>query len=847
MEQPGPEATMNMMDMRFFFVLITFLTACNLIVPAQEYENVYLDTLSISVNELNSRYQPSRKRLADITHLILDITPRFEQKRLDGKAFLDIKPYNRPVNEVRLDAKGMEIGEVSIAVAGDYQPVDYSYNDLVLDIALDREYSPDEEFTLYIEYTAEPYRLEEKGIDLSSGRGLYFIDPWDKNPFKPTQIWSQGETESNSVWFPVIDAPNEHFTQEIRITVDPEYTTLSNGLLTASELNEDGSRTDTWKQGKPHGPHLVMIAVGRFHVRIHEREPVEVSYYTTEEYAADVVEIFGNTPEMIAYFSELLQYDYPWEKFAQIVVQDFTSGAMENTTAVVYYSRYYADRYDKLDYEFDGTIAHELIHQWFGNLVACESWAHLILNESLATYGEYLWYDHHYGRETADRQRNESLYSYLNEFLYKSEPIVNYYFDDAEELFDAHRYDKGSCVLHMLRNYLGDDFFFDGLAHYLNTFRFSSAEIHDLRQSMELVSGEDLNWFFDQWFMQAGHPIVDIEQTYNKAEKAVEVAIRQIQDIDQYTTFRFPLAIDLYFPDTVKRYRVWVDSRNQSIKLPSRVKPLLVNVDADKVMLWEKSEEKTRNEWIYQYNRAPLYVDRLEAVNGLRYRQNDRRVRDVYMQALEDPFWHIRQHTINSMEISLYEAGEGAVEKLQETALNDPSSAVRRSAIQVLSGFDLKIAADVCESLFRQDSSRTVRAMALSILYNYDPDTYFEEAARVEYSNNYYLNNEVARIFADRGDASNHEFFKRILWTMRPYYVAAIMDHYIAFLQRMDAAVILSAAEFLGGLATYEESSYLRTTAANALYDLMDYFSDADGADSEEKAGILTRALEGLE
>jgi len=541
-------------------------------------------------------------------------------------------------------------------------------------------------------------------------------------------MWTQGETNANSVWFPTVDAPNEQFTHEIYITVDERYTTLSNGLLINSEVNEDGTKTDYWKMDKPHGPHLVMVAAGMFEVTYDDWGPLKLSYYTAPEFSPSVKNVFGRTPDMMSYFSKEFGIDFPWEKYAQMVVYDYTSGAMENTTAVIYYDSYYADEFDLLDRNYDETIAHELAHHWFGDLVACESWAHLALNESFATYSEYLWYDHRYNREAADRLLHENMYSYLNEFLYKSEPIVNYYYDDADDLFDSHRYEKGSCVIHMLRDYMGDEDFFAGITDYLKEHQYGSAEMDNLRLSLEKISGEDLNWFFEQWFMNEGHPVVEIDHDYDAAAGTVKVSIRQVQDIEDYITFQFPLSIDIYVDEKVERQNVWVDERKESFTFEVSAKPDLVNVDAKKIMLWEKAVQLTKEEIIYQFYNAPLYVDRLEAVDALRWIQTDKDVRRIMMDALEDPNWDVRKYTLQNMDLKRYHASENSVERISELALEDPVARVRRYALEALSNLDDKYALPLADSLIQNDSSRMVISSALRILFDHDKSDAYQKA-----------------------------------------------------------------------------------------------------------------------
>ena len=451
-----------------------------------------------------------------------------------------------------------------------------------------------------------------------------------------------------------------------------------------------------------------------------------------------------------------------------------------------------------------------------------------------------------YGREHADQLHHESLFKYLNEFVYKSEPIVNYYYDDAEELFDAHRYDKGSCVMHMLRDYLGDQFFFDALADYLKTHQYGSAEIHDLRLSFEKISGEDLYWFFDQWFMKAGHPIVEIDHEYSEEDGAVIVSVNQTQDINHYTTFQFPISIDIYLNGSVERHQVWVDEHKETFKLPASAQPNLVNVDAKKILLWEKTESKIVEEWIFQYKNAPLYVDRIEAITELSHQQSSPLARAALLEALHDDFWQIRQSILNQINLEQFHASERSIELIQKMAMEDPHARVRRSALLSLAALDNKYASEAVETLLKQDSSRMVKGTALEILHEYDPESAFEAAVNMEFCRNYYMNNAVANIYSGWGDQSQSEFFQKALWSLRPYYLRNIMGYYVDFLQRMDTETVNDGANFLGELSQYEESEYLRNMAKDALYDLQDHFSRTKEDDDQEKAGILKSIIEGL-
>ena len=155
-------------------------------------------------------------------------------------------------------------------------------------------------------------------------KGLYFInaDGYDKN--KPTQIWTQGETEASSCWFPTIDTPNQKTTQEIYITVPKRFVTLSNGKLVDQVVN-GSNRTDYWKMDKKHAPYLFFMGVGEYEIIKDSYNNIPIDYYVEKKYAPYAKDIFGNTPEMMEFFSRILGVAFPWNKYSQIVGRDYVS------------------------------------------------------------------------------------------------------------------------------------------------------------------------------------------------------------------------------------------------------------------------------------------------------------------------------------------------------------------------------------------------------------------------------------------------------------------------------------------------------------------------------------------
>jgi aminopeptidase N len=461
------------------------------------------------IAENKKTYRASETLLTDLIHTKLEVSFDWSKSWMYGKETLTAKPHFYATNELILDAKGMEIKAVSLNGA----PLKFAYSDDVLTITLDKTYQRTQQYTVVIDYIAKPdERLTSGSTAISSDKGLYFINPKELENNKMPQIWTQGETEASSVWFPTIDAPNSKTTQEIFITVDNKYVTLSNGKLISSKENGNGTRVDHWKQDLAHAPYLFMMGIGEFKVvkDYYTRQngtQMEVNYYVEPEWESSAKAIFGETPAMIDYFSKLLGVEYPWDKYSQIVVRDYVSGAMENTGAVVFGDYAYKTERELLDGNDQSTIAHELFHHWFGDLVTCESWSNLSLNESFANYSQYLWDEFKFGKDEADYRAIEEAEGYYGSADQGGfHNLIWFDYNSQEDMFDGHSYNKGGRILHMLRSYLGDEAFFLALQNYLKTNAYQPAEFNQLRLAFESVSGEDLNWFFNQWYLDKGHP-----------------------------------------------------------------------------------------------------------------------------------------------------------------------------------------------------------------------------------------------------------------------------------------------------------------------------------------------------
>jgi aminopeptidase N len=671
-------------------------------------------------------YRATATRINDLVHTKLDVSFDFSKSWLYGKAWITFHPHFYSTDSLTLDAKSMNINEVSIIRAGKHIPLKYTYDNLNLKITLDRTYSGDENYIVYIDYIARPNDNTASGSSaISDSKGLYFINPLGKDKDKPVQIWTQGETESNSGWFPTIDKPNQKTTDEISMTVPEKYQTLSNGLLVSRKKHNDGTRTDTWKMDLPHAPYLVMMAVGEYSIIKDSYKGKEVSYYVEKEYAPVARKIFGLTPEMIDFFSRLTGVDFPWQKYSQITVRDYVSGAMENTTATVHGDFAQQDARQLVDENnWEDVIAHELFHSWFGDYVTCESWSNLTMNESFADLSETWWEEYKHGKDAGDATNFSGMQTYLRSGSEKKD-LVRFYYKDKEDMFDAVSYQKGGCILNMLENYVGDSAFFKTLNLYLRTKKFGSAEAQDLRLDFEEITGEDLNWFWNQWFYGKGHPKLDIDYKYNAGSKTSEVFIKQTQP-DKI--FKLPVTIDVYQGGEKKRYKVWVENQADTFAFPSATRPDLINFDGEKILVCEKTDHKTLENYIFQYKNAGLYVDRREAIDFAAARQKDDYNALAFLkEALKDKYFGLRLYTLRKLN-----TGDDSIKKsvellITDMAKNDPNPLVRAGAISVLGKYNR----EMYKSLFLQsinDSSYSIAGSALLALGAIDSSAALERA-----------------------------------------------------------------------------------------------------------------------
>ena len=823
---------------------MAFLCLIQLVI-AQETIYETLDTLTVSAPADEpvfslSPYNASATKRFDLIHTKLELSFDWAKTHVLGKASLELKPYFYDQQILLLDAKGFDIHEVINLNGG--QTLDYEYDGYKLMIDLGRLYTKDESVNVFIDYTAKPNEGPNGGSPaIRSDRGLFFIDPLMKDPNKPEQIWTQGETESNSRWFPTIDKPNERTTQEMVLTVDDRFTTLSNGTLISSTKNEDGTRTDHWNMDISHAPYLFMLAVGEYAVVKEYWNDVPIEYYVEPEYEPYAKEIYNHTPEMMTFFSDYLGVPYPWQKMAHVVVRDFVSGAMENTTGVIYGE--YVQKTDRqmIDNHNDLVVAHEIIHHWFGNYVTLESWANTVLNEGFANYGEYLWVEYKYGKDAAEYLRMSELAGYMNSANNRGvRPLIQYDYDHRDDLFDAHSYNKGGLTMHMLSNYVGEDAFRAALNKYLVDNAYSDVEGDEMRMAFEDVTGEDLNWFFDQWFFSPGHPVIDIVYKYDPDSKTQRITVYQKQDPKAFLPiFQFPAEVRIFDSSgQVSAEEVWVDQRVSTFSFPANEEPTLVLFDANRSVICERTENKTPEQYAQQYFLAGNLMDRYDALQNLRGQEE---YQYVFKKALSDPYFAIRLLAINDYPGEL---AEDVIARLEYYAENDVRSEVRRGALRKLSNNKSEHHMSLVESILDKELAYPVIGEALSFLHELSPESGVKRAEAMIGEKSTYINMAQAQIFADSGSDKYLDFYKDRLESISIYRTYSFYDLYFNLLKDKSADLLLNNAEALKSIAmNLDLSRYRRYAATNTINKLKSHISN----DEERGEGSALKLAEMIE
>ena len=784
---------------------------------------VEVDTLAAEEDFLGAEdelpYQATATRSMDLLHMDLDLSFDWENQQVMGKAKLRLTPYFYPQKIVALDAQDFEFGRVARIHKGQLETLSYRYDEQEIQIYLPEELTVGDTVELEINYVAFPDRNSGGGsAAISDTKGLYFIDPMDTVPGKPTMLWTQGETQHSSKWFPTIDRPNERLTHNIWLTVPDSMVSISNGRLVRQQKLGNGLRKDHWEMNLPHAPYLVAIAVGDFVKVTASHGDLPLGYYVEKGFEKGAAKVFASTPEMISYFESRLGVPFPWQKYDQIVVRDFVSGAMENTTASIFMEELLLDEREALDSEWDYIIAHELFHQWFGDLVTAESWSNLTLNEAFANYSEYLWNEKRYGQDQADLKLVVEKEGYFAEAEMDPKKLIRFNYADAEDLFDAHSYNKGGLVLHMLRRQLGDAAFFKGLNLYLTQHAFQAVEAHDLRLAMEQVSGQDLNGFFNQWFFAKGHPELEVEVDYSQPENLL-LRFSQVQNSFEYPVFQLPITVSWYEGEVRKTKIVQLTTAQQEVALENGYPISLVYVNEGHETVMKGNQVMSNAHYLQQFKESQLGVARFEALDSLVSREATEELVLVLPLAIQDSFAAIRERGL-----SLLQGGDQwketlaeLEEKIYRLAEEDPNNKVRAGALEVLTEWNPSGYRGAFTRLARDPSYLVAGAVLMGLARVADPVMELSWMETFERETNFRMSVGLAEYYLKNKVLGKGPWFEQTFSKLSGEGLYYFMGYYGSYFMDVEVSEKDKALRQLVAVLEFNSKDYLRLGAFQTL------------------------------
>lgn len=762
-----------------------------------------------------------------LLHTDLSLRPHWERHELEGTAQIQILPHFYPQNKIDLDAKCFDIHEVSLIQGSHRKALDYNYNRQKLIVFLDKTYTRNDTISLYIRYTAHPDSVVTwSGRAKTDEKGLYFINTDGKRKNIPTQLWTQGETQANSAWFPTIDIPSQKHTQRISVTYDQKWVSLSNGTLVSSTRSPDGMKTDIWEQTQPHSVYLTLLVIGDFKIVRDYWRGREISYYMEPQYESMARPIFGRTMAMLDFFSDKLGVEFSWDKYAQVIVHDFVAGAMENTSAVTFNTAHQKDTRELLDDNDDETIAHELMHHWFGDLVTCRDWSQLTLNESFANYAEYLWHEHKDGRDEAQAFWQRDINPYFSSSSRLRRPLVSYDYEKADDMFDLISYQKGGKILHLLRTYIGDEAFFAALKLYLTRHRYETTEYTDLKKCFEDITGEDLKWFFDQWYLRGGHPI--LTSSHRIHGDTVHIFLSQKHNFDSSYLYRIPLELHIFSDSQIVRKNILLSQKSDSFRyVIPHVRAL--SIDGKQSLVGIKNETNTTDEWIYLLRHSPNYLDRANALKKLYSKRNLPEVKAVLFQMLDSENPRLVSQAIRTVYEKWLPIEPKWDSALIAIAKYNPKGDTRAAALAKIGEQDsLERFRDLI-LLKLSDSSYRVEAEALRLYAKIDSAEALSYAQKSIQKNHFGILSTAFELIANTKDSNMMPYFDEGIAHARGYNALAIYARMGTYLASQDNRLYLPKIEEFKNMIQSKQGAdkYAGSYALNALKTELNRIDDA--------------------
>ncbi len=645
----------------------------------------------------------SEERPVIPTHESLDLSVNIEKEELSGVATIDFKVMVKEVDLVKINAVDLHIHDVQFGQRGNWQVAKFSVSNEHVTVNLPAKILRGDQGQLKIVYSTQKPKA-----------GIYFIKPDAKYPKRPTQVWTQGQDDDARYWFPCFDEPKIKCSYDVKVEVPAGYIATSNGAL-HSEVKGGKTTTFHWKTQFLIPSYLVTLTVGKFSEIKDEWRGKPVTYLVEKGMEQEGKISFGKTPKMLELFSQKIGVDYPYEKYTQIAAAEFVFGGMENTSATTQTDATLHPIEIEEDFTSDDLVAHELGHQWFGDLVTCKTWSHGWLNEGWATFMEYTFKESDLGLAETEYYRYQDLNVYLDEDTEFRRPIVTNFYTDPAEIWDRHTYQKAGLVLQTLKSHIGDDDFWAGTKRYLETHRGGTVETVDFQRALENSSGQNLQPFFDQWIYKTGFPEFKFTMSWDEKTKLAKVKLEQKQKVDKETSlFHVRSEIDFVFADkTHFKLPVETEEKEQTFYIPLKQKPVYAVFDRGNHLLksFEMAIPVEMMKVLIESDED--VVSKIWAMKTLAKEASSEGI-EILIQALKsDSFWGVRAEAATALGSTKMPAAQLA---LINCLKEEKKSKVRSKICSALGNFKDEKSGTALIERFENEKNIFVRGAAVAAL-----------------------------------------------------------------------------------------------------------------------------------
>ncbi len=648
--------------------------------------------------------QEPADRAIEGQHLDLDVAIDLEAGAVRGTAIWQ-GVVKHPTSELVLRAAELTIDAAEWLKDGAASPATFRKDGDRLRFQLPPR-EPPAPWTLKLRYHATPRR------------GLYFVRPDADTPRRPLHAFTQGETAEARYWLPCLDDPDARQTWTVTLTAPAALRALSNGREVGRKVAGSLAST-TYEMARPEPIYLLSAVIGPFVEIAHPHQGIALTTYTLPAQRDDAARAFARLPAMVDFYEKLLGVPFPFVRYGQVAVDEFAFGGMENAGLTTLALRAIPDARAELDGPADGLLAHELAHQWFGDLVTCRSWSDVWLNEGFATYFQMLFEEHQQGADRLDEELADARKSYFAEAAEYERPLVAERYAEADDLFDRHAYQKGAWVLHMLRRSLGDALFFRGIRHYLETHGSGSVETADLRRALEAVSGRSLRGFFRRWLLQPGHP--QVTANIRHENQMLRITFEQKQRVTpQQPLFDLPIALAVRqkAEDAPQRATFRLDAARGEWTWPCAAMPAVIEIDPAAALLAEWTVQADAGVLAAMRDHGSTADVRLRAVRDVARDQQLQTSSDALLRALaQDPARHVRAEAATWLGRGQRQVTRGGLLKALQ---NDAEPMVRSAAAAALGELHDAEAWPELDKALRKDRSHGVQVAALRALASID-------------------------------------------------------------------------------------------------------------------------------